>query len=62
MTEEAQHEVRRIVRDEFLGIIADAKAQLGMKDPTGFAKKALDGLASVVRHRQALSEEHKKKK
>lgn len=57
MTEEAQQEVRRIVRDEFLGIIADAKAQLGTKDPTGFAKKALDGLAGVIRRRQRASEE-----
>ena len=52
MTEADRQEVRRIVQDEILGILGDAKAQLGSKDPTGFGKKALDGLASVVRGRQ----------
>ncbi|HEY0323150.1 MAG TPA: hypothetical protein VGC66_19490 [Pyrinomonadaceae bacterium] len=53
MTETDKQEVRRIVQDEVLGIIADAKALLGMgKDPTGIGKKALDGLASVIRRRQ----------
>ena len=40
------------MQDEILGILGDAKSMLGMKDPTGFAKKALDGLASVIRLRQ----------
>jgi hypothetical protein len=62
MTEEAQQEVRRIVRDEFLGIIADAKAQLGSKDPTGFARKALDGLATVIRRRQPQAKHDEKSK
>ena len=52
MTETDRQEIRRIVQDELLGILGDAKSMLGMKDPTGFAKKALDGLASVIRLRQ----------
>jgi hypothetical protein len=52
MTEADKQEVKRIVQDEILGILADAKALLGGKDPTGFGKKALDGLASVIRLRQ----------
>jgi hypothetical protein len=56
MTEADKQEVRRIVQDEMLGILGDAKALLGSKDPTGFAKKALDGLASVIRLRQSRPE------
>ncbi|HKS28884.1 MAG TPA: hypothetical protein VJS44_13750 [Pyrinomonadaceae bacterium] len=56
MTEADKQEVRRVVQDELLGILADAKSMLGGKDPTGFGKKALDGLASVVRLRQSKSE------
>jgi len=52
MTEADRQEVRRVVQDELLGILADAKSMLGMKDPTGFGKKALDGLAGVIRLRQ----------
>jgi hypothetical protein len=52
MTEADKQEIRRIVQDEILGILGDAKSMLGMKDPTGFAKKALDGLAGVIRLRQ----------
>jgi hypothetical protein len=52
MTEADKQEVRRVVQDELLGILADAKSMLGGKDPTGFAKKALDGLAGVIRLRQ----------
>lgn len=59
MTEADKQEVRRLVQDELLGIIGDAKAMLGMKDPTGFAKKALDGLASVIRLRQSKSEQNR---
>ena len=55
MAEMNEQEVRRVVQDEFLGIIADAKAMLGSKDPTGFGKKALDGLAAVIRSRQSRS-------
>lgn len=59
MTEADRQEVRRIVQDEILGILSDAKAALGSKDPTGFGKKALDGLASVIRRRQPTSEQDK---
>ncbi len=55
MMEADRQEVRRIVQDEILGILGDAKSMLGMKDPTGFAKKALDGLSSVIRLRQQKS-------
>lgn len=57
MTEADKQEVRRIVQDEILAILADAKAMLGGKDPTGFGKKALDGLASVIRRRQTVPEQ-----
>ncbi|MBD0370981.1 MAG: hypothetical protein ICV60_09115 [Pyrinomonadaceae bacterium] len=56
MTEADKQEVRHVVQEEILAILADAKAQLGSKDPTGFGKKALDGLASVIRRRQTTSE------
>jgi hypothetical protein len=56
MTETDRQEVRRIVQDEILGILGDAKALLGSKDPTGFGKKALDGLAGVIRLRQSRPE------
>lgn len=56
MTEADNQEIRRIVQDELLGILADAKAMLGGKDPTGFGKKALDGLAGVIRLRQSKGE------
>ncbi len=60
MTEADSQEVRRIVQDEILGIISDAKALLGMgKDPTGIGKKALDGLAGVIRRRQGQPEQDK---
>jgi hypothetical protein len=57
MTEADRQEVKRLVQDEILGILADAKAMLGGKDPTGFGKKALDGLAGVIRLRQSRSEQ-----
>jgi hypothetical protein len=53
MTEVDEKDIRRVVREEILAIINDAKAQIGMKDPTGFGKKALDGLAYIVRRRQS---------
>ena len=53
MTETNEREVRAVVRDELLGIINDAKELLGVgKDPTGIGKKALEGLANVIRRRQ----------
>lgn len=53
MTETDEKEIRAMVQDELLGIINDAKELLGMgKDPTGIGKKALEGLANVIRRRQ----------
>lgn len=53
MTEIDENRVRAVVQDELLGILTDARALLGTKDPTGMAKKALDGLANVIRRRQS---------
>lgn len=60
MTEAEEKAIRLIVQDEFLGILSDAQEQLGLKkDPTGMARKALDGLASLIRSRQeALKHEN----
>lgn len=53
MTEAEEKAIRAIVQDEFLGILTDAQEQLGLKkDPTGMARKALDGLAHLIRSRQ----------
>lgn len=53
MTETDEKEIRTVVQDEILGIINDAKELLGVgKDPTGIGKKALEGLANVIRRRQ----------
>jgi hypothetical protein len=53
MTEAEEKEVRIIVQDELIGILNDAHEQLGVKkDPTGMARKALDGLASLIRSRR----------
>ena len=59
MTEE-EKKIRIIVQDELLGILGDAHEQLGVKkDPTGMARKALDGLSALIRSRQeALTSEH----
>jgi hypothetical protein len=55
MAEMDESRVRAVVQDELLGIITDARALLGTKDPTGMAKKALEGLANVIRRRQQPS-------
>ena len=61
MTEADRQEVRRLVQEEILGIIDDAKALLGLtKDPTGIGKKALDGLASVIRRRQTSTRQDRR--
>ena len=53
MTETEEKEIRSVVQSELLGIINDAKELLGVgKDPTGIGKKALEGLANVIRRRQ----------
>lgn len=55
MAEMSEEKIRSIVQDELLGIINDAHDSLGVKkDPTGMARKALDGLADLVRGRQTL--------
>jgi hypothetical protein len=54
MTEADEEKIRSIVRDELLGIIADAQDSLGMKkDPTGMGRRALEGLADMIREREA---------
>lgn len=53
MTEADANEIREIVRDEILGIIKDGEEKLSlMKDPTGMGRKALQGLANLVKNRQ----------
>ena len=56
MTKAEEKEVRAIVQDEFLGIIKDAQDALGLtKDPTGLGRKALEGLAGLIRRRKAAA-------
>jgi hypothetical protein len=54
MTKEDEKKIRSIVQDELLGIINDAQESLGVKkDPTGMGRRALEGLADMIRSRQA---------
>ncbi len=54
MTEADEKRTRAIVREELLGLIEDGQELLGMrKDPTGMGRKALEGLANLIRKRQA---------
>ena len=56
MTETEKNEIREIVRDEILGIIKDGEEKIGLiKDPTGMGRKALQGLANLVKSRQTAS-------
>jgi hypothetical protein len=56
MTKAEENEIRTIVQDEFLGIITEAQEALGvMKDPTGLGRKALEGLASLIRRRRSAT-------
>ena len=49
-----EKKIRSIVQDELLGIINDAQEALGVKkDPTGMGRRALEGLAEMIRSRQA---------
>ena len=58
MDERDEKRIRSIVRSELIGIFEDAKAQLGTtKDPTGIGRKALDGLASMIRRRDEAESE-----
>jgi hypothetical protein len=57
MTETEEKKIRAVVQNELLGIINDAKDLLGVgKDPTGIGKKALEGLANVIRRRQPTAQ------
>lgn len=52
MTEE-EKKIRAVVRSELIGILQDAQEALGTKkDPTGMGRKALEGLATLIRRRE----------
>ena len=54
MTKADEEKIRLLVREELLGIIADAQDSMGMKkDPTGMGRRALEGLADLIRSRQS---------
>ena len=54
MTKADENKIRSIVQDELLGIISDAQESLGMKkDPTGMGRRALEGLADLIRDRRS---------
>ncbi|HKQ99158.1 MAG TPA: hypothetical protein VJT09_00715 [Pyrinomonadaceae bacterium] len=54
MTKADEEKIRRLVREELLDIIADAQDSLGMKkDPTGMGRRALEGLADLIRSRHS---------
>jgi hypothetical protein len=53
MSDVDENKIRYIVQDELLGIISDAQESMGMKkDPTGMGRRALEGLADLIRGRQ----------
>lgn len=53
MTDAEENAIRIIVQEELIGILNDAHEQLGVKkDPTGMARKALDGLVNLIRSRR----------
>ena len=58
MTKTDEDRIREIVQDELLGIIGDAQESLGMKkDPTGMGRRALEGLADLIRDRRSAQAE-----
>jgi hypothetical protein len=58
MTKQEENEIRSLVRQELLGLLNDAHEALGVKkDPTGMGRKALDGLAQLIRQRDAAPPE-----
>jgi hypothetical protein len=58
MTKADENQIRSIVQDELLGIINDAQESLGVKkDPTGMGRRALEGLADMIRRRQTAQGE-----
>lgn len=55
MTTADEEKIRLVVQDELLAIITDAQESLGVKkDPTGMARRALEGLADLIRRRQSI--------
>ncbi len=49
-----EEQIRLVVQNELLAIISDAQDSLGMKkDPTGMGRRALEGLADLIRSRQS---------
>lgn len=59
MTKADERKIRAIVQDELLGILSDAQESLGVKkDPTGMGRRALEGLADLIRGRQASQADH----
>ena len=58
MTEADEAQIRLVVQNELLAIIMDAQEFLGTKkDPTGMGRRALEGLADLIRHRQSTQAE-----
>jgi hypothetical protein len=54
MTKADEDKIRLVVQNELLAIISDAQDSLGMKkDPTGMGRRALEGLADLIRNRQS---------
>jgi hypothetical protein len=54
MTKADEEKIRQVVQDELLAIISNAQDLLGTKkDPTGMGRRALEGLADLIRHRQS---------
>ena len=54
MTKADEDKIRLVVQNELLAIISDAQDSLGMKkDPTGMGRRALEGLADLIRSRQS---------
>lgn len=61
MADIGENRIRSIVQDELLGIISDAQESLGVKkDPTGMGRRALEGLADLIRSRQTSEVEDEK--
>jgi hypothetical protein len=53
MTKADEEKIRLVVQNELLAIISDAQESLGTKkDPTGMGRRALEGLADLIRRRQ----------
>ena len=58
MTKADEAEIRQVVQNELLAIITDAQEFLGTKkDPTGMGRRALEGLADLIRRRQSTQAE-----